>query len=220
MTIWDDDAPELSIAPGDAVVEADNVTADFVVTAKVSPDDQVMVTYTLAESHDFISTEGTDVTENLDFRNDATEATLPIDITSDDIVESDGTITVTLTPDTRSQIEYTVAPAPDNTATINVTDDDSLPILAIKADNGDVSESIGFASFEFTLTGVTADTSIRINVTSTEVDSDFLDPTFKNKSNVTTQTFRDPDNDGTYTASVGISISNDSIGEAPQGLSK
>ena len=186
MTILDDDAPELSIAPGDAVVEADNVTADFVVSAKVSPNDQITVTYTLEESHDFISTEGTGVTANLDFRDDATEATLPIDITSDEFVESNGTITVTLTADTRPQIEYTVALDPNNSATINVTDDDSLPLLAIKADNGDVSESIGFASFEFTLTGVTADTSIRINVTSTEVDSDFLDTTFKNKSNVTT----------------------------------
>ena len=216
ITIWDDDAPELSIADGDTVVEANNAAADFVVTAKVSPDDQVMVTYTLAESHDFISDEGPDKTTSLDFRNDATEATLSIDLTSDAFVESNGTITVTLTADTRTQIEYTVAPAPNNSAIVNVVDDDSLPEIMIDADSGDVAENVsgGKAKFKLSATGLTATTNIVVKATPAEDGSDFLTDAIADTEATFTVEFSDSDGDDTYTGEFEVELDNDSTGEA------
>ena len=74
----------------------------------------VTVQYELAESGNFITDadEGTGLNESLDFSGGIKEVTWTIDITSDTSPEDDGTITLTLTPDTASEIKYTVAHLP------------------------------------------------------------------------------------------------------------
>ena len=134
ITILDDDAPELSISAGDEVTEADGVTADFVISAKVSPNKEVKVRYDLAESGDFIIDEDIGKSETFDFTNEALNATLSIPITDDNTLEEEGTITVKLIADNANPITYTVAPAPKNTAEVRVKDSatiNNLPIILI-----------------------------------------------------------------------------------------
>ena len=96
-TIYDDDAPELSItAKTPNVTESGNTSAIFEISAKVSPNKQVSIKYDLIESGNFITGEGTDLTlQNLDFSSNKTEATHSITLTSDSTPEDDGTITMT-----------------------------------------------------------------------------------------------------------------------------
>ena len=98
------------------VTEALNATADFTISAAVSPNDYITIRYDLAESQNFIDNEGTGKLTRLDFRNDAKEATLSIPIFSDTKVETDGTITVTLVADNANPITYNVAASPNDTA--------------------------------------------------------------------------------------------------------
>ena len=80
---------------------------------------------------------------SLDFTGGKKEVTFPVTITSDDIAEVNGTFTMTLKPDSSNPINYTVAASPDNSATINVLDDESLPVITIEAHSGEVGEHLG-----------------------------------------------------------------------------
>ena len=174
ITILDDDAPELKISAGTTLTESDNLTADFKISAEVSPNKIITVRYDLAETSDFIEDEATGKNESLDFSNQTKEVTLSIPIVSDTEVESNGTITVTLIADNANPIAYTVGAAPNNSAVVNVVDDDSLPLIEILADSGNVGENVGPANFKLTATGLTVDTTLEINATPAEDGSDFL----------------------------------------------
>ena len=70
ITIYDNDAPELRIsAVNPTITEAGEASADFMITAQISPYKNVTVRYNLAESLNFITNEGTSKTETLDFTN-------------------------------------------------------------------------------------------------------------------------------------------------------
>ena len=118
ISIWDDDAPELKITAGLPITETVGVKANFVVSAEVSPNENVTVRYDLTESGDFIDSEGTSKIQTLGFSNNVTEATLSIAIENDEEEEDNGTITVTLTPDTSDPLTYTLASSPNNTADV------------------------------------------------------------------------------------------------------
>ena len=212
INVVDDDAPVLKIRAGDPIIEAANVSANYVISAEESPNVSITVRYDLSESHDFIAIEGTGKTADLDFTNQVTEVSLPIAITDDDEVETNGTITVTLIADT-DPITYKLAPAPANSASINVYDDESLPTIAITADNGNVFESADTAEFELTATGLTGSATLAINATPAEVGSDFLtDSTADTPANFPVE-FTDPDGDGTYTGELSVPLDNDEIGD-------
>ena len=218
ITVWDDDAPELEITAGESVIEGDNVFANFVVSAEVSPNDNVLVRYDLAESHSFIANEGTGKTSLLDFSNGATEATLPIAITNDDEIERAGTITITLTADTADPITYTLATSPNNTASVNAIDDDSLPIVSIAVDSGEVIENNGTAQFMLTATGLIESTTVEINATPTEFAGDFLTDAIADTATEYTVEFTDPDGDGTYNGEISVPLHNDTVGERTGGI--
>ena len=213
VTILDDDAPELSISAGSPVTEAQNVTADFTISAAVSPNDYITIRYDLAESHDFISNEGTGKLTRIDFRNNAKEATLSIPITNDTKVEENGTITVTLTADNANPITYNVATSPDNEAEISVSDDD-IPEILISADSGDVVENAGPAKFMLTTTDLTSDTTLMIYATPAEDGADYLASDVQGIEEDFDVRFTDPDNDGTYTGELSVDLDNDDNGEA------
>ena len=71
ITVFDDDAPELSITAEDEVLEAEEDSADFTISAKVSPvkNIEIHVLY-LEESEDFIDSEGPRKSETLIFTNE------------------------------------------------------------------------------------------------------------------------------------------------------
>ena len=214
ITVWDNETPALKITAGNPVAEAVGATADFVISAEVSPNDTVTVQYDLAESEDFIANEGADKTVDLDFTNNATQDTLSIPITSDDDPEAPGTVTVTLVANTTTPNVYTVAPSPYDSAQVNLIDDDSLPVLQITADSGEAAENAGTASFELMLTGLPAPTTLNINATPAEDGSDFLTDTIANTLASFSVPFSDPDGDGTYTGELPVSLDNDNVGEA------
>ena len=214
ITVFDNDAPELKITAGDPVVEADNVSANFAITSRVSPNDFVTVRYNSAESQNFVNFEGNGKTARLDFRNNATEVTLPIEIVDDDTYEDNGTITVTLTADTADRIKYTVAPSPNNSATMNVYDDESLPTIMISINNGEVAESDRMARFELTATNLSQTTTLMVNATPNEDGSDFLTDTVAGTEADFPVQFTDSDDDDTYTGILEVALDDDMIGEA------
>ena len=176
ITILDDDAPELKITAGAPVTEGVGAMANFIISAAVSPDDMITVRYNVTETADFVATanKGTDKPASLDFSNGAKVATLSIPIENDSQKEDNGTITVTLIADTASPITYLLAPAADNEAVVTISDDDSLPVIEIMADSGDVEENSNQAKFKLTATGLTEATRLLINATPENVDNNFL----------------------------------------------
>ena len=214
ITVTDDDAPVLNIRSGGQVVEAINATADFVVSTLVSPDSSLTVYYNLSESHSFIANEGTGLSSSLDFTNGKTEATLEIPITSDDQVENNGTVTVTLIADQAATITYLVASSPNDTAIVNVIDDDSLPIVSIAADSGDVAESTLQANFMLTATRLSGISSLTVSATVAESKGDYLTNAIADSTKNYPVDFTDPDGDGTFAGILEIDLDDDTIGEA------
>ena len=98
-------------------------------------------------------------------------------------------------------------------AMVNVSDDDSLPLIAIKADNGDLAENAGPASFMLTATGLSASTTLSVNATPAEDGHDFLtDQVAGNAVNFPIP-FSDPDGDNTYTGILEVTLDDDDDGE-------
>ena len=110
----------------------------------------------MIETENFIVDEGVGKTDTLDFRNGVTEVTLSFAITSDTDEETNGSITLALLDSSAVPPAYNLATAPDNSATLNVIDDDSLPVIEITADNGEVVESIAMAAFNLSATDLKA----------------------------------------------------------------
>ena len=140
-TIWDNDAPELTIVSRGDVSESDGSVV-FTLFARVSPNRSFSVNYDVEESTgsgigDFISSanEGTAASSTgksatFNFSNGAITAPLSISLESDDVGEGDSVVTVTLTaedPVNGTFTNYTVAAAPANADSATITDDDGGP---------------------------------------------------------------------------------------------
>ena len=154
VIIRDDETPELMIVSGDHVVETENATADFVISAVISPNRNITIKYDLSESHnfiksDFINNGGKNMMANLDFTEGATEATLSIPIDNDSTDESNGTIKVTLQPDNAESFSYTLSTNQQNFDEIQVIDDDGSPHVSITTNAINITEG---DSFDFMLT--------------------------------------------------------------------
>ena len=140
--IWDDDAPELKISGGATVTEGDNVMAMFTVSSMIEPPidssttRDIDIDYTPVSANFLAAGESTVKVEAHTLTFTGTEApytaTLPIAVDNDQVEEASGPITVTLNPKTDlTAAGYTVASAPENSASVTVRDDESLPLLAI-----------------------------------------------------------------------------------------
>ena len=92
----------------------------------------------------------------------------------DEATEADGTIMVTLNEEDTPATTYTVAVAPDNAAEVNVTDDDSLPLLTITAPTAPTAESAGMVDFVITRRQPILVTNFRVRYDPSEVSGDFL----------------------------------------------
>ena len=140
-TIMDNDAPELSIRAGSDIVEADGVMAEFMVIANFLPptqNSQLIVRYTPENQYFLASSvhnEETPSTLTFSYINGVATAPLPIAINSDDVVDPDGVIKVTLNTDDHVVSTYTVAPSPANNASVKIRDDD-VPSLSIADEPG------------------------------------------------------------------------------------
>ena len=152
-TIWDDDAPVISIADAVAITESSTASVTFPLTSLVAISSPIEVYYTLDEDSetdgDFIadSETGSGLFKSVNF-NDSTSGELVIPIVSDDDKEASSTITVTLEAQTGglASADYNLA-TPNTPATAIITDDDSLPELSIANATAPVAESYGSVDF-------------------------------------------------------------------------
>ena len=213
MKIWDDDAPELKVVAGDTILEAAGAMANFTISSKASPNRSVVVYADLVETGDFIAVEGINRSYTLDFTAGKKEATVSIPIINNSYPESDGTITLTLKPDSANPPTYMVAADPNNSAVVNVKDDESLPVVSIMADSGGIGENANQTPFVLQATGLTATTTLMINATPAEDGHDFLTNTVAGTASDFAVEFSDPDGDGNYTGNLLVTLDNDDIAE-------
>ena len=161
ITINDDDAPVLSIANGDPVTEGTDASAVFPITANPSPNRVVIVQYKVEQpdpGYDFVAVTDTTApqfewpTARLDFTGGKTTANLEVALITDNRVEDDGVVRVTLV----NPVEVIVTIGPDNSPNnvavphsyppykvsetsgeedgdVMVMDDDDAPLLTISA---------------------------------------------------------------------------------------
>ena len=150
VQVSDDDVPELSIAAGPAVPEANDAT--FTVSASPAPHAPLSVSVTITASGGFASPGAQTITIPTSGTTTLTVATI-----GDKLDEPDGSVTATLAAGTG----YTLASS--STATVIVTDDDD-PEVSITA-GGDITEG-GSASFSLSITPtqtITTDVTVTVS---------------------------------------------------------
>ena len=117
VTVQDNDEPVVSIAAGSGVTEG--TAASFTVTASPTPATPLDVTLTIDQSGDVAAADGTgERTVTIPVTGSLTVEVTTVD---DAVTESDGAITATVTAGTG----YMVVAAPDNAATVAVSDNDA-----------------------------------------------------------------------------------------------
>ena len=157
-TIWDDDAPELTIVAGLAVTEGENVKAKFKVISNVMPKTALPIQFTPVGA-EFIANSGVKVTANPAIRfekNNITgkyEGVIEIDIVNDNLKEPDGNVTVTLNNEA-TLTNYSVGTT--SSAMVAVSDDDPIPSISVKNLNLSVIEG-GTVSIPVALSNRTSD---------------------------------------------------------------
>ena len=219
VTIFDDDVPELTIVAAEVnETEGPLTKADFTVEAYFSPNSMLTVNFKPTDVGDFIGgsfTDNTSTTAELDFREGKTSASLAIDIASESDTETNGSITVTLEDESTLGTSYTVGASPENAATVNIIDDDSLSLLTISAPTTPIAESEGIVDFIITTTtDLGSDFEVRYDpseVSTGNFLNDNATPT--SQEAVTTQAIDFTGSNNSYTATLSVPIHNDEIGE-------
>ncbi len=117
--------PEIAIAAKTGTV-AEGADASFTLTASRAPgaDLTVRLTVSEADGSDFVAAEH-EGTATATMPKGETEATFTVPTVNDTADEPGGTVTATLAGDGEKGLRYTVAAAPDNAASVKVTDDDA-----------------------------------------------------------------------------------------------
>ena len=232
-TIWDNDAPEISIGDATApqITEAADAEIRFPLTALVSPNDSIDIYYTLTESTevgdgDFIDVneESSDATnpksKSVDFSESKTTTDLVIPIASDDLAEGSSTITLTLVADPSglADAKYNLATTV-SAKTVTIEDDDGTPVLRT-ADilvpvNEDVDESSTTDANEVMFV-VTAPRAVAVTVRyqASEVGSGNFLETSEESEKSKPMTFAQVDGTGPFVDTISVPIHDDSIGEA------
>ena len=205
---------------GSVITEAEQSMAMFPIISSFKAD-KITVFYTPSEAGDFLGgglIDGITTSIELDFA-DGTTAILPVPIANDDVNEPDGSITIKLEDDEKVEngqpvITYSIDESLVNSGTVNVVDDDSLPVVSIVLNSGDVAENAGPAKFMLTATGLSRATSLMINATPAEDGSDYLMDTIAETADEFSVEFSDLDGDSIFTGELSVNLDNDETGEA------
>ena len=225
MTIYDDNAPELSIAnPASGITEGRFV--NFPVTAKISPEKVITVRYRIDQpgtGYDFVASTGIKTT-TLDFAPNRTERPLFFSIINDNRAENNGIVRVTLLPDNTTNEDgdptpaYTVSSvAGENVAEVMVTDNDPVPVLTLEPPVGPIAEHAGYAEFVVTSTKDLG-LGFVIRYDPSEVaSSDFLNGSAtpsENQEDIATYSLNFIEvGTNLYSARLRVPIHNDNVGE-------
>ena len=217
--IWDDDAPELRISAGATVTEDTDQNAIFTVSAHISPNRMITLHYSTSQpatgAGNFLANDGPD-SQSLDYTNGATSVNLLIPLATDDLAELNGMITVTLASDQADPITYTNSNSPQNSASLMVIDDDSIPILSINPPTNPTPESNDYVTYT-----IIADRDPRTNFTvwytpSEVLPSDFLNENASPSQEIKTSqqlNFMPLSEENLYRAELRIPIHDDDQGE-------
>ena len=225
MTIYDDEAPELSIADAAAIVEGTDSEAVFPISAKVSPNKVLAVRYTVSQpnsGYDYALSTGT-TTARLDFTTGKTTANLLITIVDDNRADSNGIIRVTLeeisvtTNDVGEVVvdrQYTVsAVTGEDSGDAMVTDNDPTPLLTIAPPANPVAENAGVANYVITST-IDLGSGFKVRYDPSEVVGDYLDETASpSQAAITTQAIDFVYSGSDYVAVLAVPIHDDRVGE-------
>ena len=140
--------PEIAIAAKTGTV-VEGADASFTLTASRAPgaDLTVRLTVSEADGSDFVAAEH-EGTATATIAKGETEATFTVPTVNDTADEPDGSVTATLAGDGEKGLLYTVAAAPQDAASVKVTDDDA-PATAPTFSVGDetANEDVGLMYF-------------------------------------------------------------------------
>ena len=143
ITLTDDDVPELSISAGTAVTEG--TAASFTLEADRAPAADLTVNLDVATSAGF-ATSGTTGAQTFTFRAGKTSESYTVSTESDSADEADGSVSVSL----KAGMGYAVA-ASDNSASVDVNDDDATSVTLAPTGPIDIAENGGSADVTITL---------------------------------------------------------------------
>ena len=149
-TILDNEAPEISIRSGENIIEGDGIMAEFMVISNLFPNGGTLNVWYKPSGEFYLADGVHDVKTSriLQFKavNGEYMAPLTIEIVSDDQIEQDGTIMVSLSKDSQSEINYSLSPTESTSAVVNIRDDDtpSLSIQSVKQAEGNINGTMTF----------------------------------------------------------------------------
>ncbi len=160
--------PEIAIAAKTGTV-AEGADASFTLTASRAPgaDLTVRLTVSEADGSDFVAAEH-EGTATATMRKGETEATFTVPTVNDVADEPDGAVTATLAGDGEKGLLYTVAAAPQDAASVKVTDDDAAataPTFSVGDETA--NEDIGLMHFTVRLDRAVQRT-VKVTVTARE----------------------------------------------------
>ena len=160
--------PEIAIAAKTGTV-AEGADASFTLTASRAPGADLTVNLTVSEADgsDFVAVDK-EGTATATIPKGETEATFSVPTVNDTAGEPHGSVTATLAGDGEKGLRYTVAAAPQDAASVKVTDDDAAatsPTLSV----GDktVNEDVGMMYFTVRLDRSVKQT-VKVTVTARE----------------------------------------------------
>ena len=217
--------PELSISASEHAEEGGN--ADFIITSDIIPHAPLTINY-LPVSANFLQSSISNnqqttpqpltfmPEDETDSTNTRAKATLSVPLDNDDTVEENGTIMVTLQPETPNANTTYKVHATNNNATVQVEDDDAeIPVLAIEGPLGATVESAS-AIVMFKVTAYADNTKARsfnperpitIYYTPEEVgEGDFL---LSSIAGVATTVILDFSANGIWKATFSVPLAND-----------
>ena len=160
--------PEIAIAAKTGTV-VEGADAAFTLTASRAPgaDLTVRLTVSEADGSDFVAAEH-EGTATATMRKGETEATFTVPTVNDTADEPDGAVTATLAGDGEKGRHYTVAAAPQDAASVKVTDDDAVataPTFSVGDETA--NEDVGLMHFTVRLDRAVKQ-AVKVTVTARE----------------------------------------------------
>lgn len=166
----DNSIPEISITTSqmkkDRLEEGE--LASFKIISSKLHGNPIYVLYNIEVSGDFLHHDK--YTGEFRFPELTMSATLDLETLDDNVDEPDGKISVRLIPG----IGYHLAQQPNDKATVDVLDNDALPVISISAENAQVVEG-GTAKFLLESNGMKSSKDIEIRIKTLDIVGEFLD---------------------------------------------
>jgi hypothetical protein len=157
VTITDNDTAILTIA-ATVQAEEDDVDGEFTISTDRQFDAPVTITFAVTgdatSDADYVSM-GTTVV----FPAYSDETTIPLNVMADNLVESDETVTISMT--TTSNSDVFVDAAPDSSATVTITDDDIATLRVVRSLN--VYENVSDGTY-WVITDKQFDSDVNVGV--------------------------------------------------------